>query len=108
MDLNAKQMEVDSFGEQLLIIADVMEDKRVADVLKNRKEKGTMPTLIRAAGLICRNHNADVVRFLALHEGVTVNELDITHKNVMTKLIEVIQTPEYRQAFSLLAKTEDV
>ncbi len=108
MDLNAKQMEVDSFGEQLLIIADVMEDKEVADALKTRKDKGTMPAIIRAAGLICKRHNADVVRFLALHEGVTVNELDITHKNVMTKLIEVFQTPEYRQAFSLLAKTEDV
>lgn len=87
------EFEAQQFGEMLEPIAVFAEDEEVKEAFGNNN-------IIKAASLIFRKHPKEAVDFILAYSGETRENTDLNHKNMLGRLIRILNDKEILTAFT--------
>lgn len=92
---------LDMFADLLEPIAEIIDDKEVTKLWKNRKGMSTKQVLAKTVAAAIKTHKSAVITILATLDGVPVEEYECNILSLPKKALDILNDPAIFELFTL-------
>ena len=100
--MNNIDLEAKKFGEMLFPISVIAEDEEIKEEFQSEKSN-----LLKIAALIFKKHPTEAVDFVLAYDNETRDNSSLNRKNMLSRLIKILQDKEIWMSFTSAEQKEE-